>query len=203
MAGWVLSPDELRVMQEALSADNRSTSIRLRQGEYQYNLAKAIASFELELRFPDVRDITRRLYGDERANDTQFIRKIQTILKKMEKSDIIRILPKKKPWDLQRYALLSFRFEDVDRNLVVLATDEEVKAAEELLRSVSVEQEAPAARAGKWRIRVFVWSLVVCVSYVTTVWALVKSVIDPVVFAFAFSVAVVASVLLGRTLSAG
>lgn len=203
MAGWVLSPDELRVMQEALSAGNRSTSIRLRQGEYQYNLAKAIASFELELRFPDVRDITRRLYGEERANDTQFIRKIQTILKKMEKSDIIRILPKKKPWDLQRYALLSFRFEDVDRNLVVLATDEEVKAAEELLRSVSVEQEAPAARARKWRIRVFVWSLVVCVSYVTSVWALVKSVIDPVVFAFAFSVAVVASVLLGRTLSAG
>jgi len=85
-------------------------------------MAEGIASFQLELRFPDVKDIIERLYSEEKTDDPQFVRKIQTILKKMEKNDVVRILPKKKPWELQRYALSSFKFIDVDKKPVVLGT---------------------------------------------------------------------------------
>ncbi|MFZ0966558.1 MAG: hypothetical protein WAN82_08045, partial [Candidatus Bathyarchaeia archaeon] len=134
---------EMRFLQEALSADYRTSNIRLREGEYQYTLAKAIASFQLGLRFPDVKDIIKGLYGEEKASDIQFIRKIQTILKKMEKSSIVQILPKKKPWDLQRYALTSFKFQDVDKNLVAFATDYQIKQTQDMLRSISNQREAP------------------------------------------------------------
>jgi len=65
------------------------------------------------------------LYGKEKSKEIRFLRKIQTILKKMEKSGIIEILPKEKPLELQRYALSSFKFQDVEKNLVVLATESE------------------------------------------------------------------------------
>jgi len=104
-----LTPSETRFLQEILSANYKICSIRLREGEYQYGLAKAIASFQLELYFPDVKDVIKRLYGEEKTNDIEFIRKIQTILKKMEKNNVVRIFPKKKPWELQRYALSSFK----------------------------------------------------------------------------------------------
>jgi hypothetical protein len=92
---------EIKFLEEAASADIVSINIRLREGEYQYNLVKAIASFQLDLMFPDVKDLIGRLYGEGKALDLQFVRKIQTILKKMEKSGIVRILPKKNPWQLQ------------------------------------------------------------------------------------------------------
>jgi hypothetical protein len=173
----------------------------LREGEHQYSLAKAIASFQLELRFPDVKDIIGRLYGEEEANSVQFVRKIQTILKKMEKSNIVRILPKTKPWDLQRYALLSFKFEDVDKSLVVLATDEEMRQAQDLLHSMALQYRAGGGRTGRAILKVSLLALATGGSYAVSVWALLQPIINPVAFVSAFSIAVVVSLLLGRALS--
>jgi len=189
----------MRFLQEALSADYRTSNIRLREGEYQYTLAKAIASFQLGLRFPDVKDIIKGLYGEEKASDIQFIRKIQTILKKMEKSNIVQILPKKKPWDLQRYALTSFKFQDVDKNLATFVTDYQIKQAQDMLRSISVQQEVPTAKPDKIKICVLV--LMIVAFYATSIWALMQYVINPIIFVLAFSVAVACSVMLGKVLS--
>ena len=194
-----LTPSEMRFLQEALRSDYKTGNIRLREGEYQYSLAKAIASFQLELHFPDVKDIIKRLYGEEKTGDIHFIRKIQTILKKMEKSNILRILPKKKPWDLQRYALTSFKFRDVDKNLVILATDFEMKQAQGMLRSVVVQQETPTAKLGKVKICLLV--LIVVASYMASFWTLMQSIINPIIFVLTFSIAVACSLMLGKFLS--
>jgi len=61
-----LRPSDIQFLQEAASADYKICSIRLREGEYQYDLAKTIASFQVELCFPDVKDIIKRLYGEEK-----------------------------------------------------------------------------------------------------------------------------------------
>jgi hypothetical protein len=196
-----LTLSEIRVLQEALSADYKTGNIRLREGEYQYTLAKAIASFQLELRFPDVKDIIKGLYGEEKASDIQFIRKIQTILKKMERSNIVQILPKKKPWDLQRYALTSFKFQDVDKNLVTFATDYQIKQAQDMLRSTSNQREAPTVKLNK--IMICMLTLIVVAFYAASVWALMQYVINPIIFVIAFSVAIACSVILGKVLSHG
>ena len=200
MSQHKLTLDEMRFLQEALDADYENGNIRLREGEYQYHLAKAIASFQLELSFPDVKEIAKRLYGEEKTNDVQFIRKIQTILKKMEKSNIVRILPKKRPWELQRYTLSSFKFRDSDKNLVILATDQQVKEALSLLHSM-MGQGAPTSRLGSIRAKICVLAFIIALSYVTIAWDLVQSVINPTVLIPAFSVAVACSVMLGRMLS--
>jgi hypothetical protein len=187
-------------LEEALRADYKSSNIRLREGEYQYTLAEAIASFQLKLRFPDVKGIIEALYGEEKANDIQFVRKIQTILKKMERSNIVRILPKKKPWDLQRYALASFKFQDVDKNLVTFATDDQIKQAEEMLRSVSIPQEAPSILN---KLKISVLTLIVVAFYATSAWSLVQYAINPIIFVLTFSVAIVFSIILGEVLSHG
>jgi hypothetical protein len=196
-----LTPGEAQFLRKSLSEDYKVTGIRLREGEYQYSLAKAIASFQLELRFPDVRELARRLYGEERANDIQFIRKIQTILKKMEKSGIIEILAKRRPWDLQRYALSSFKFQDSDKNRVILATEQEIKQAYGLLQSTLNQQEGFASRKLTGIVKSAILSLIVLVSYGAILWGLLQPVINPVVFIPAFSVAVACSVLLGKALS--
>ena len=196
-----LTPSEIQFLEETLNADYKISNIRLREGEYQYNLAKAIASFQLELHFPHVKSLTQRLFGEERTNDIQFIRKIQTILKKMEKSDIVRILPKKKPWDLQRYALSSFKFQDVDKNLVILATDEQVKEAKNMLHSISSQSETSATKLRNNTIKVCILVLMVAASYIAGVWSLMQSTINPIVFISAFSISVACSIILGKTLS--
>lgn len=196
-----LEPSESQVLDEAFRTDVRSTNIRLREGEYQYSLAMAIASFQLGLSFPDVKELTKKLYGEERASDIQFIRKIQTILKKMEKSSILSILPKKKPWDLQRYALSSFRFEDVDKSLVVLATDEQVRQAQTLRASLSAQDQLSAGRSRAFGATALLLAFIVVVSYGVSVWALTLPLVDPLVFIPAFTIAIVFSLLLGRTLS--
>jgi hypothetical protein len=186
-------------LQEALSADYKTVNIRLREGEYQCILAKAIASFQLELHFPDVKGIIKGLYGEEKASDIQFIRKIQTILKKMEKSNIVRILPKKKPWDLQRYALTSFKFQDVDKNLVAFATDYQIKQAQDMLLSMSIPQGTPNVKLNTIKICILV--LIVVAFYMISVWALMQYVINPIIFVLAFSVAIACSLMLGKVLS--
>lgn len=196
-----LTSNEIRFLQEALSADYKISRIRLRKGEYQYSLAKAIASFQLELCFPDVKDIIKRLYGEEKADDLRFVRKIQTILKKMEKSNIIRILPKKKPWELQRYALLSLKFKDVDKNLVILVTDQQIEQTQNLIRSMLGQQETPRGKLSNLKIKICILVFIVVASYAMILWDLMQPTIDSIIFVFAFSVAVVCSIILGKMLS--
>lgn len=195
-----LALDEMRFLEAALSADYENGNIRLREGEYQYHLAKAIASFQLELTFPDVKEIIKRLYGEEKTNDIKFIRKIQTILKKMEKSNIVKILPKKRPWELQRYTLSSFKFRDSDKNLVILATDQQIEETLNLLRSM-INQGAPTYGLSGIKAKICVLVFIIALSYTTIAWDLLQSVINPIVFIPAFSVAVACSVMLGRILS--
>jgi hypothetical protein len=201
MSQQQLTKTEMAALEEAMSADSRAVALRLREGEYQYDLAKAIASFQLELCFPDVKDIIKRLYGEGRANDIQFVRKTQTILKKMVKSNVAVILLKKRPWELQRYALSSFRFQDSDKNLIVLATDQEIKQSESLLHSVSRGRQATEAQLGGVSLKVFMVILAISVFYIISIWALIQPIINVTIFLPAFSSAIVFSVLLGKMLS--
>jgi hypothetical protein len=195
-----LTPNEIEVLQEALNANLKTSNIRLREGEYQYSLVKTIASSQLESHFPDVRDIIRSLYGEEKTGDIQFIRKIQTILKKMEKSDILRILPKNKPWDLQRYGVSSFKFKDIDMNILTLATDEQLKQAQYMLRSLLIQQGASEARFGGNKAMIMMLIFAVGICYTASVWALMQPIINPIIFVIAFSIAVVCSLMLGKVL---
>jgi len=201
LSEYRLTPREILFLQEVVSADHKIVNIRLREGEYQCNLAKAIASFQLELYFPDVKDITKRLYGEEKANDTRFIRKIQTILKKMEKSNVTRILKKKKPWELQRYALSSFKFQDVDNNLVIFATDQQTKQMQNLLRSILSQQEKPTAKLSNIKTKVCILIFIIVASYTAILWGVMQPTINPIIFVSAFSIAVVCSLMLGKILS--
>ena len=192
-----LLPNEARFLEDAARAEAVAGNIRLREGEYQYDLVKTIASFQLELTFPDVKDLIRRLYGEEKTLDLQFVRKIQTILKKMEKSNVVRILPKKNPWQLQRYALASFKFQDSDKNLIVLATDDQIRQMQELLRSALTQEET-----GKREIvKAVAIMLFVVASYAAVVWALLQPIVNPVVFGSALFVSVICSLILGKMLA--
>ncbi len=195
-----VTDSESRFLREALKADFVSGNIRLREGEYQYELAKAIGSFQLQMSFPDVKEIIKRLYGEDKANDIQFVRKIQTILKKMEKSGIVRILPKKTPWELQKYSLTGFRFEDNDKNRVVFASTDEIRQSQSILDQITL-----SAKSEGYPFRLIVklsaLSGVVFASYAVILWTLFQPVMDPLLFIPAFLVAVLCSVLLGRTLS--
>ena len=191
-----LLPTEIKILEEVARTEPVAGNIRLREGEYQYSLVKAIASFQLELMFPDVKDLIRRLFGEEKSFDLQFVRKIQTILKKMEKSNIVRILPKKNPWQLQRYALSSFKFRDSDKNLVVLATDQQIKQMQDLLHSVMIQQK----KGRRDHFKVLPLMFVVIASYFAVVWALAQPVINAVIFISGLFVSVTCSIILGEML---
>ena len=190
--------NELEELEKAFSSETKAVNIRLREGEYQLGLAKAIASSELELRFPDVKDLVRKLFGEKKTEDLQFVGKIQTILKKMEKSGVIKILPKEKPWELQRYALSSFKFQDVEKNLVILATDSEINKMRNLIHNQP--EPTPSARALRpshitsW---ILLLAFLVAGSYATILWILTQSKIDLVLFGSAFCIAAICSTLLG------
>ena len=201
MSQHKLTRTEIQTLQEALNSDCKDGNIRLREGEYQYDLAKAIASFQLELHFPDIKDLVKRFYGEDKVNDVQFIRKIQTILKKMEKSNVVRILPKSRPWELQRYALTSFKFRDSDKNLVTFATEEQIKESQNLLRSALNQQQISPAEIGKTRIKIYTLTLIIIASYLVILWDFLQSNINPAIFIPAFSIAVACSIIVGRILS--
>jgi hypothetical protein len=198
-----LTPDEAEFLQKALKTDYKLSSIRLREGEHQFSLAKAIASFQLELSFPDVKNIIQRLYGEEKTADVQLVRKIQTILKKMEKNGIVKILPKKKPWELQKYALSSFKFQDIDKNMTVLATDEQIKQAQNLLNTTlsQLQEGSSKVPSFKYKAYTFALALAVVASYAAIVWEVLQPAISAIVFVSAFSIAIAGSVGLGRMLS--
>ncbi|MEM3629755.1 MAG: hypothetical protein QW667_00660 [Candidatus Bathyarchaeia archaeon] len=195
-----LTPDEIRLLHESLNSNYRVGNIRLREGEYQYEFAKVIASFQLELRFPDVKDIIRRLYGEEKAEDIQFIRKVQTILKKMEKANVIKILPKRRPWELQRYALLSFKFQDSEKNFVTFATDQQINQTQMLLRSLPI-QERSRAKLSHLTLEIYVVAASIIILYMVIVWGSMQPIINPILFVIAFSIATIFSVMLGKLLS--
>lgn len=197
MAERRLTPSELRFLRDAMNAGYKDANVRLREGEYQYSLVKTIASFALEAFFPDVKDIVKRLYGEEKVNDIQFIRKIQTVLKKMEKNGIVRILPKNKPWELQRYSLSSFKFRDSDKNLVSLVTDQEIEQTQHLLSSLLNQEEVSKTNY----VRLGALGFIVVASYVAVLWSLVRPVIDPIIFASALTISVVSSLMVGKKLS--
>jgi hypothetical protein len=190
-------PSEIKFLEEVANADCVIGNLRLREGEYQYNLVKTIASFQLQLTFPDVKDLIKRLYGEEKTLDLQFVRKIQTILKKMEKGHIVRILPKRNPWQLQRYALSSFKFQDSDKNLIVLANDQQIKQMHDLLRSALVQQER-GRRGYSWAAALM---FLVIVSYGAVVWALVQPVVNVVVFVSSLCTSIICSLALGEILA--
>ena len=197
MAERKLTPSELRFLRDAMNAGYKDANVRLREGEYQFSLVKTIASFALEAFFPDVKDIVKRLYGEEKVNDIQFIRKIQTVLKKMEKNGIVRILPKNKPWELQRYSLSSFKFRDSDKNLVSLVTDQEIEQTQHLLSSLLNQEEVSKTNY----VRLGALGFIVVASYVAVLWSLVRPVIDPIIFASALTISVVSSLMVGKKLS--
>jgi len=196
-----LTLSEIQFLQNALSADYIVCDIRLREGEYQYDLAKSIASFQLELCFPDAKDIIERLYGEGKSDEIQFIRKIQTILKKMERSKVVRILPKNKPWELQRYALLSFKFQDAEKNLLMLATEQEIKQTQDRLNSTLSLQGALVANQSYIKTKIGILAFIVVASYSAIVWALTQPTIEPIIFVLAFCIALTCSLILGKTLS--
>jgi len=191
-------PSEARLLEESTSSDYKTVNIRLQQGGYQYDLAKAIASFELEKHFPDVKDLIRKLYGEEKIDDSQFIRKIQTILKKMEKNGVIRILPKNKPWELQRYALSSFKFIDVDKNLVILATPEQIEQTQNRLHSVLTPQNMLTAKPSYIKTKILISAFIMVISYTLVLWSLLQPIIKPIIFVPAFYIAVAFSLILGK-----
>jgi len=193
-----LTLNEIKFLQEALNSDYKIAGIRLREGEYQYELSKTIASFQLELRFPDVKDLIKKLHGEEKVNDIQLVRKTQTILKKMEKSGVIKIIPKTKPWELQRYALLSLKFIDADKNQVILATDGQIQQAREKIKLI-VNQTV--SKSPIRRLKVYVLVLLIIVSYVTIVWNLLQPIINSIILITAFLLATICSIVLGKALS--
>ena len=195
--------DEIRLIQNALNSETKPVNIRLREGEYQHDLAKAIAAFELEARFPDVKDLIKKLYGESRADDIQFVRKVQTILKKMEKSGIIAILPKKQPWELQRYALFSFKFQDVDKNIVVLATEAEVKQTFDEVHSSPNSGPAPKMKLkpAYFAPKIVSLTIAIILSYAAILWAITQPSINLVIFVLAFALAAVCSILVGALIS--
>ncbi len=192
-----LPPDDLRFLREVLKMDYTNAGIRLREGEHQYGLARVIASFMFELHFPDVKDIIKRQYGEDEMNDLQFVRKIQTVLKKMERGGIVKILPKMKPWELQRYTLCSFKFLDSDKNSVSFATEEQIEQTRNLVQSVSNQQELHKVNYVRLGLLIFV----VVASYASILWSLMQPVIVPMVFVPSLLISVFCSLMLGKSLS--
>lgn len=192
----------LRYLEEASNSEVKVVNIRLREGEYQHGLAKAIASFELELSFPDAKDLVKKLFGERKAEDLRFVSKIQTILKKMEKSGVIKILPKDKPWELQRYALTSFKFQDVEKNLVVLATKSDIDKALNLSRSQqSVNKPTSVPRPSSMTNRILLLVFVVIGSFATIMWVLSQPTINLIIFGSVFCLAAACSILLAIFIS--
>jgi hypothetical protein len=196
-----ITPTQAKFIEESINSDNKTVHIRLREGEYQYDLAKEIATFQLELKFPDAKDLTKKLYGEEKTNEAKFIRMIQTILKKMEKSGIVRILPKSKPWELQRYALSSFKFLDLDKNLVILATPQQIEQTKNLLRPVLDLQSISTAERSSIKTNIFILTLIIVTSNIAVLWSFLQPIINLIVFVPSFYIAIICSLMLGKLLS--
>jgi hypothetical protein len=117
----------------------------------------------------------------------------------MEKSGIIEILPKEKPWELQRYALSSFKFQDVEKNLVVLATESEKRETLDLIHSVPHKEHEIVLKPDHMRARILLLTCFVIASYVVILWTLTQPTSSPIIFVLAFCIAPMCSILLGTS----
>lgn len=201
MSQHSLTKDQVELLKQGLDSETKSVNIRLRKGEYQFDLAKEIASFELQLHFPDAKDLVKKLYGEAKTEDTRFVSKIQTILKKMEKSNIVRILPKTKPWELQKYALTSFKFQDVDKNLIVLATDDQIKQTRNLKSKPSSQQMPTTKPINYAKIKILTLAFIAILSYVAVMWTIAQTNINLAILVPAFIIAIACSLILGKQLA--
>ncbi|MEM1551792.1 MAG: hypothetical protein QXH03_03910 [Candidatus Bathyarchaeia archaeon] len=201
MSQHKLTPTEIRFLQEALNSDYKITGIRLREGEYQYELLKAIASFQLEFYLPNVKDLIKKIHGEEKASDVQLVRKTQTVLKKMEKSGVTKILPKTKPWELQRYALSSFKFIDVEKNQVSFANNEQIQQVMEKIKSVVNQQDITTSRASGVKLKICILAVMTIIFYIIMLWSLMQPTINPIIFTATFPLSTLCSIVLGRVLS--
>jgi hypothetical protein len=192
--------NEVKSLQDALGSDIKKANIRLREGEYQFTLAKAIAELQLSLTFPDVRDIIRKTSGEKEMQDIQVVRKIQTILKKMEKSNVVRILPKKKPWELQRYMLIGFKFQDAENSTVILATEQQIRQSQDILQSAMKQQGASLNARNLSLVKVGALGLALLASYIAVLWSLIQPTTSSTVFIPSFCAAAVTAIALGRAL---
>ncbi|MBS7637223.1 hypothetical protein KEJ37_07865 [Candidatus Bathyarchaeota archaeon] len=199
MSQHKLTSIEIQCLQEAVTSDYKIAGIRLREGEYQYELSKAIASFQLEFYLPNVKDLIKKIHGEDKADDVQLIRKTQTVLKKMEKSGVTKILPKTKPWELQRYALSSFKFIDIEKNRVSFATDEQIKLAIEKIKSVVNQQNITTLRTNSVTLCILAFMTTIC--YIVMLWSIMQPTINPVIFAATFPLSILCSIMLGKVLS--
>ena len=121
----------------------------------------------------------------------------------MEKNGIVKILPKKKPWELQKYAISSFKFQDIDKNMTVLATDEQIKQAQNLLNTTlsQLQEGSNKVPGSKCKIYTFALAIAVAASYAAIIWEVLQPAINALVSVPAFSIAIVGSVGLGKMLS--
>ena len=198
-----LTSEEIEFLKDTLNLDYRIASIRLREGEYQFNLAKTISSFQLELYLPHVKDLVERLFGKERTEEIKFIRKIQTILKKMEKGNVVKILPRGKSWGLQRYLLTSLKFQDVEKNLVTFATDKQIKQMQTLLHDISTQQVKRSTETNNAKFQVVILSIILIFSYSTILWNFLQPFVNSIIFLISFSISTICSLMLGKILSEG
>ncbi|MEM2946894.1 MAG: hypothetical protein QXN96_01500 [Candidatus Bathyarchaeia archaeon] len=201
MSQHKLTPTEIQFLREALNSDYKIAGIRLREGEYQYELLKAIASFQLEFYLPNVKDLIKKIYGEEKVSDVQLIRKTQTVLKKMEKSGVTKILPKTKPWELQRYALSSFKFIDIEKNQVSLATNGQMQQLIEKIKSFVNQQDITTLRASGVKLKMCILAFMTIIFYIIMLWSLMQPTINPIIFAATFPPSILCSIMLGRVLS--
>jgi len=126
-------------------------------------------------------------------------------LKKMEKSGVIKILPKDKPWERQRYALSSFKFQDVEKNQIVLATKPEIDKALNLINTqpepIRASRSASEPRKYRMTSSILLLTLVIAASLTIAIWTLAQTTINLIVFGSLFCVSVVCSILLGIFIS--
>ncbi len=100
--------------------------------------------------------------------------------------------------------LCSFKFHDVEKNQIALATKAEIEKTRGLIHSQSSKANEAVARP-KHTININAGILllifVTVVSYSAIIWTLTLSTVDLVVFASAFCAAITCSILLGILIS--
>jgi K+-sensing histidine kinase KdpD len=115
----------------------------------------------------------------------------------MEKSGVIKILPKEKPWELQRYALTSFKFLDVEKNSVSFATNDEIEKTGQAMNSRPKSESAPVQLPKSMNLQLPLLIAIIAVSLSLTIWTLTQSPVNLAIFIAAFFLAVTSSAILG------
>jgi hypothetical protein len=97
--------------------------------------------------------------------------------------------------------LSSFKFRDSEKTLVEFATDEQIKQAQNLLRTIINQQETISPKLINIKAKISLLLLIIIVSYATILWNLTHPALNPVIFTIALSIALTCAIMLGKTLS--